>query len=115
MGDHGGLLLGCQREAGRAAGRDWHGKRHAVRAAQLRGLAGLGIRDLSLAISNGHLKNKELKREFSRIVATHEPDDVQRRIDQYGHRLVPTEVARFGDLQLTVELLPLPPDKRAPR
>lgn len=61
------------------------------------------------------LKKKEIKREFGRLVAKYDPDEVQRRIDQYGYGQVPMETIRFGDWQLQVELLPLPPDKRATR
>ncbi len=61
------------------------------------------------------LKMREIKREFERLVTEYDPDEVQRRRDQYGYGHVPTETIRFGDWQLQVELLPLPPDKRAPR
>ena len=64
---------------------------------------------------NRRLKMKEIKREFERLVRKYDPDEVQRRLDQYGYGLVPTETIRFGDWQLQVELHPLPPDKRAPR
>ena len=61
------------------------------------------------------LKNKEIKREFGKLIAKHDPGTVQRRIDQFGYGARPTEIVRFGDWQLTVELLPRPPDKRDPR
>ena len=61
------------------------------------------------------LKKKEIKREFGRLVAKYDPDEVQRRIDQYGYGQVPMETIRFGDWQLQVELFPLPSDKRAAR
>ena len=64
---------------------------------------------------NRSLKVKELKREFGRFLAEHDPDEVQRRIDEHGYNVLPTKIIRFGEWQLTVELLPLPPDKRAPR
>lgn len=61
------------------------------------------------------LKNREIKREFERLVASHDPDGVQRRIEQYGYGALPTELMRLGDLHLLVELHPLPAGKRAPR
>ena len=62
-----------------------------------------------------HLRKKDIEREFGRLVAKYDPDEVQRRIDQYGYGQVPTETIRFGDWQLQVELFPLPPSKRTPR
>ena len=64
---------------------------------------------------NRHLKNKEIKREFGRLVAEHDPDIVQRRIDEHGYGGVPSRVVRFGDWHLLIELWPLPPGKRTPR
>lgn len=61
------------------------------------------------------LKNKEIKREFVRLIAKHDPDIAQQRIDQFGYGVLPTEIASFGDWQLIVELFPLPPGKRAPK
>ena len=61
------------------------------------------------------LKMKEIKRDFGRLVTKYDPDEVQRLRDHYGYGHVPTETIRFGDWKLQVELLPLPPDKRAPR
>ena len=62
-----------------------------------------------------HLKKQEIEREFERILAKHEPDVVQSRIDRYGHGSLPSEPISFGDWQLLVELWPLPRDKRALR
>ena len=61
------------------------------------------------------LKKKEIEREFGRLVDEHDPDEVRRRIEQYGYGQVPTETIRFGDWQLQVVLTPLLPDKRDPR
>ena len=61
------------------------------------------------------LKKREIEREFERILAKHDPDEVQRRIDQHGCGGLLTEPVSFGDWQLLVELWPLPPDKRPPR
>ena len=61
------------------------------------------------------LKKQEIKREFGRLVAKYDPDEVQRRIDQYGYGQAPMETIRFGDWQLQVKLRPLPPDKQAAR
>ena len=61
------------------------------------------------------LKKREIEREFERILANHDPDEVQRRIDQYGYSELVTEPISFGDWQLLVGLWPRPPDKRAPR
>ena len=62
-----------------------------------------------------HLTNKKIKRQFGRLVADYDPDDVQRRFEQYGSDGLPTEHIRFGDWQVWVELHPLPAGKRAPR
>ena len=62
-----------------------------------------------------HLKKREIEREFDEILTKHDPDEVQRRIDQYGYGELPTEPISFGDWQLLVELRPLPHDKRAPQ
>ena len=62
-----------------------------------------------------YLKNKEIKREFARLVAEYNPDEVQRRIDQVGYVAVPRKTLHFGDWYILVELWPLPPEKRAPR
>jgi len=62
-----------------------------------------------------HLKKREVEREFEKILAKHDPDEVQRRIDHYGYGELPTEPVSFGDWQLLVELRPLPHDKRAPQ
>lgn len=64
---------------------------------------------------NRRLKKQEIEREFERILAKHEPDEIQSRIDRYGYGSLPTEPISFGDWQLLVELWPLPPEKRAPR
>ena len=64
---------------------------------------------------NRYLKNKEIKREFARLVAEYNPDEVLRRIDQFGYVAVPRKTLHFGDWHILVELWPLPPEKRAPR
>ena len=64
---------------------------------------------------NRHLKFKEIKREFGRLVAEHDPDIVQRRIKQHGYGAVPSRMVHFGDWHLLIELWPLPRGKRAPR
>ena len=64
---------------------------------------------------NRRLKNREIKREFDRILAKHKPDEIERRIKQCGYGSLPTEPISFGDWHLLVELLPRPRDKRAPR
>ena len=61
------------------------------------------------------MKTKEIEREFGRLVAGHDPDEVQRQIDECGYGAKPCRMVRFGDWQLVVELWPRPPDKRAPR
>lgn len=62
-----------------------------------------------------YLKNKEIKREFGRLIAEYDPDEVQRRIDQVGYFTPPKRTLHFGDWHILVELWPLPPEKRAPR
>ncbi len=62
-----------------------------------------------------HLKKREIEREFERILAKHEPNEVQSGIGQHGYGSLPAEPISFGDWHLLVELWPLPPDKRAPR
>ena len=54
-----------------------------------------------------HLKKREIEREFERILAKHEPNEVQSRIGRYGNGSLPTEPISFGDWQLLVELWPL--------
>ena len=44
------------------------------------------------------LKNKEIKREFGKLIAKHDPGTVQRRIDQFGYGARPTEIVRFRRL-----------------
>ena len=61
------------------------------------------------------LKKKEIEREFGKCLAKHDPDVVQQRFDELGGTALPVETIRFDNWQLTVELLPLPPDQQAPR
>ena len=62
-----------------------------------------------------HLKTKKIKRQFGRLVAGYDPDEVQRRFEQYGYGGFPTEQIRFGDWQVWVRLFPLPAGERAPK
>ena len=62
-----------------------------------------------------NLRSSEIKHTFGRFVTEHDPDVVQQRIDQYGYSVLPKKTIRFGEWELLVELLPRPPDKRAPR
>lgn len=59
------------------------------------------------------LTRAELDREFRKFFNSHDPDDVQRSVDAYGDRALPTAKIRFDDWVLTVSLLPAGPGSRA--
>ncbi len=56
----------------------------------------------------------EIDRAFRTFFDKHDPDNVQRLLDAYGDSVRPTEIIRFYDWQLTVELFPAGLASRAP-
>lgn len=62
-----------------------------------------------------HLKKTGIEQKFRDLIAKHDPDIVQRRMDESGYGELPSDIFRFDTWQPTVELLQLPADERAPR